>query len=757
MWGRRSIRRLPAWTQFKRKLRVNRIREVSFFLITSFALAFLVFGDALWGRAILAPVDLAPALWAKFGFVDPASTGIPQNQHVVDQLSYDLPLQTLLHEAWRRGEVPWWNPYSYGGRPLLADAHCSGADPLRVAVYLAVPDFVLAYNWTRVLHWLWGSLGVFLLLRCTGLRALPAGLLALAGEIAGWKVQLFGHPWVEGALCWYPWLWLTWEGMRMRKNAINTTGAALCVAAIFFAGNIQSHVYLPLFILAVAWGWAGRSAEAWWQAVKIIAPSAIAGGLLAAPLLLAEYELFRLNARIIHTGGPQVWNAPLAFAALHPWLLGTARSGSYGTSGVGALSFALWAGSAILPLAALGLRGRAAENGNQKSLRRTSVALVVGYLCIIATPLNSFLYARYAGIPVLGLLILAAFGLIRLAAAEMPSRIFVRLTLLAALLVLVAGDFAGRFIYPHFRGKYAAKMESRAMTDGYGGRSAPLRTAQVAAVPSEISLTNPDALAGVLALAATALALRARRTPAVWNGVLAFNLVAPLLVARHFIPHQPVEMWERLRAGSTEQRQVLAHVADSGGRLEETIFSSEFRRHPEDGFSGLFPQEFSALHHIHVLHGYAALVPPNDWADVLAGAHSSADFVLRPDGTLIPGKGHRFELQGETRPLRIAKESLTHLVLTFPETSGGILRWNDSAYPGWRASDAASGKPIALHRAGRVTVIALPPGTAGIQLDYRPANMRFGMALASISALALLGAPWLRRRRKQMTASAFSL
>ena len=113
---------------------MNRLRDISFFLIASFALAFLVFGDALWGRAILAPVDIAPALWEKFRFVDPASNGVPQNQHVVDQLSYDLPLQSLMHEAWRRGEVPWWNPYSYGGRPLLADAHCNGAVPLRVAV-----------------------------------------------------------------------------------------------------------------------------------------------------------------------------------------------------------------------------------------------------------------------------------------------------------------------------------------------------------------------------------------------------------------------------------------------------------------------------------------------------------------------------------------------------------------------------------------------------------------------------------------------
>ncbi len=76
-------------------------------------------------------MDIAPAFWERFAFADPRSDGIPENQHLVDHLDYDLPLQHLMHEAWRRGEVPWWNPYTYGGRPLLADAHCNGANPNR--------------------------------------------------------------------------------------------------------------------------------------------------------------------------------------------------------------------------------------------------------------------------------------------------------------------------------------------------------------------------------------------------------------------------------------------------------------------------------------------------------------------------------------------------------------------------------------------------------------------------------------------------
>ena len=47
--------------------------------------------------------------------------------------------------------MPWWDPYNYGGRPLLADAHINGTDPVRCLAYWLLP-FELAYNWTLIGH-----------------------------------------------------------------------------------------------------------------------------------------------------------------------------------------------------------------------------------------------------------------------------------------------------------------------------------------------------------------------------------------------------------------------------------------------------------------------------------------------------------------------------------------------------------------------------------------------------------------------------
>src|SRR6267142_585955 len=85
------------------------------------ACAFM-FRGALWGELLLAPLDLPPAVFSKYRYLDPASTGVPNNHHIIDQIIYDLPLQWTIYQACRRGETAWWDPYTLCGRPLLADA-----------------------------------------------------------------------------------------------------------------------------------------------------------------------------------------------------------------------------------------------------------------------------------------------------------------------------------------------------------------------------------------------------------------------------------------------------------------------------------------------------------------------------------------------------------------------------------------------------------------------------------------------------------
>ena len=130
------------------------------FLAASGILTLGAFPGGISGKTILAPIDIFPNFFSHFGYIDPQADGIPENHHIIDQATYDLPLQYLIYQNIRQGILPWWDPYTFGGRPLLADAHINGTDPIRLLLYRLAP-FLLAYNWNLMLKSVLTGLGCF--------------------------------------------------------------------------------------------------------------------------------------------------------------------------------------------------------------------------------------------------------------------------------------------------------------------------------------------------------------------------------------------------------------------------------------------------------------------------------------------------------------------------------------------------------------------------------------------------------------------
>src|SRR2546422_3405760 len=241
-----SFKLLTGADHLRSRFSSSRLLPLLCFCIGSAILSVLVFGDGLWGNSLLAPLDIAPALFSKYRWLAPASSGVPANHYVIDQLTYDLPLQRTVYEAYHRGEIPWWDPYTFCGRPLLADAHVNGTDPVRVMAYACLP-FELAYNWTSVLHFFLGGLGVFLLLRYFEFDAAVCVLLAWTYQFAGCQALFFGHPWILGSFLYYPFLWIAWDVAVQRNQAAARVAGVLFVAALFFSRFFFSRTFLPPF------------------------------------------------------------------------------------------------------------------------------------------------------------------------------------------------------------------------------------------------------------------------------------------------------------------------------------------------------------------------------------------------------------------------------------------------------------------------------------------------------------------------------
>src|SRR5439155_704518 len=121
---------------------------------------------------------------------------------------------------------------------LLADGHISGTDPVRLAVS-SLPSFVLAYNWTRVVHFVLCGLGMLVLLISFRFPLWLCLALAFTYESASCFALWFSYPWLQASFLYYPFLWLVWSKASAERPWLWIAVASLPVAFAVCAGNLQ--------------------------------------------------------------------------------------------------------------------------------------------------------------------------------------------------------------------------------------------------------------------------------------------------------------------------------------------------------------------------------------------------------------------------------------------------------------------------------------------------------------------------------------
>lgn len=730
-------------------------RTVLLFMASQLVVLPLVFGDAMLGRSLLAPIDIPPALFPKYSFVDPAQSPIPANHFVIDGVAYDLPIQRTVYAAYQRGELPWWDPYTLGGRPLLADAHINATDFVRVAMYHALP-FELAFNWTRILHFVIGGLGALLLLRHFGFSTGVAVGLAVAFEFSGGFVMTFSHPWIQASFLFYPFLWMLWDGAWSRAPGWRDGAAAVVIAGVLYSGNLQSHAYLALFALAFLLGYCGVrrfDCARWTRGLRVVLPSAVAGACLAAPVLLHQLELYAVGVQLsnpLRAGGDCVvcTSGVFSLSAVYPWVLGTFRTLDIGKlAGESALGFIAYPGSVVVCLAALGLFFT--RQSRRPDVERTAAwLLAIYFLVILSTPLKGVFYSRSSGLALIAFPVLAAFMLERLERG-VERRLLVRRfavgVLTATVAMVTALHVVAFLIYPAVIDRVRAFVLGQVRSVSAEGA---LRSFQVENFPREVTFINPEALLAAAALIALGVALlRAslHRRRWVWALLLALNVAPMLLFARRFIPRHPVEMWHRLEAGGPEQNRVRAAM-----RSEERLFDSS----PHE-FAQLFPFALPHLYGIRAVHGYAALQPDGiasprrrAEADRLGGAYSDWTYhspTHSAQGDLQRTNANRlarfYWRTGTGRELAVLSDGSQRIELTVGAGDAGELVWTDSPYPGWRATIDGRAA-VTRHELPFETVISVPAGARQVVLRYEPTYLRVGIALALAGALAVVFLTW---------------
>lgn len=225
-----------------------------------------------------------------------------------------LPFSLFQQASIKAGQLPLWNPYTYGGHPFLADIQAAAYYPLSNALLLLTLPFnspAARLYWLQVeaiLHIALAGFFVYLLVR--ELTRTPwAGFLA--GVLFAFSGYLTAYPPVQLAILrsaiWLPLiLWLLWRGFATPRAWRWWIGAALAYAVAFLAGHPQTYLHISytvaawcIVLLIATWRQrkkAGFSEKPAFSLIGLLIFALLTLGLSAAQLL-PSLEFTRLSVR----------------------------------------------------------------------------------------------------------------------------------------------------------------------------------------------------------------------------------------------------------------------------------------------------------------------------------------------------------------------------------------------------------------------------------------------------------------------------
>ncbi|MBS1704675.1 MAG: hypothetical protein JST40_02290 [Armatimonadetes bacterium] len=195
---------------------------------------------------------------------DQISTMIPGAEPVATERPWDVlqadaclqfyPWRDLVFSSWREFKIPFWNPYQFGGTPLLANSQSAGLYPPHILAGILHLSTPVAMNLLAALHLFIAGWGVSRLAMALGAGKWSAtvggALFASSPFMFAWA----SLPSVISTVAWIPWVLLAVTRMFQPDSGLRPAAwGSICVGMMVFAGHLQFAFYgfLAAGILAV--------------------------------------------------------------------------------------------------------------------------------------------------------------------------------------------------------------------------------------------------------------------------------------------------------------------------------------------------------------------------------------------------------------------------------------------------------------------------------------------------------------------------
>lgn len=274
--------------------------------------AFLLYIVAIiffFSPVVLGGKSLQPALLQPHGIVEGWPYGyegrIPANTFNIDLATpayYEWPINKLVGDMYRQGNLPLWNPYQGAGTPLLAQYSSRAFFP-----YQIIEDLSPVWTWDFFLlgRLLIAGFFTFLFLRLLGLPFAVSFLGGLFYMFSGtfiWFINL--EQFVNNAMMLPVFAWCL-ELLYLRKGMTEVAVSGLSCAMVLLAGQPETALYL-LFFAACYFVFRSLAHKGYRERIKDLARFSavvIIGLMIASPMILPFIELMHNAHHIHHPGG----------------------------------------------------------------------------------------------------------------------------------------------------------------------------------------------------------------------------------------------------------------------------------------------------------------------------------------------------------------------------------------------------------------------------------------------------------------------
>lgn len=275
----------------------------------------------LWGK-LPVPSDTLVGLYHPWRdlYAQTNPRGIPfKNFLTTDPMRQQIPWRKVAIEAWKNGNIPRWNPYSFSGAPLDANIQAGVFYPFNI-LFLFLP-FSVAWTALIFIEPLLSGLFCYLYLRHLRIREKGAFLGASIWSFCGFSIAWLTWGTIVHTSLWLPLILLVIDEIVSTKQPLwrfsvrKTTLLGIFFSMTILGGHIQVALYVLIlsFIYGIQKLYSVKSADKRYRSITIFFSACVIALIVTSIQWIPVVRFFFQTSRI---SDGSLWRQPGWFL---PW------------------------------------------------------------------------------------------------------------------------------------------------------------------------------------------------------------------------------------------------------------------------------------------------------------------------------------------------------------------------------------------------------------------------------------------------------